>query len=426
MGKRVNPFRPNSPITHGMFVGRLDEIASLEQALVQTRAAQPKHFMITGERGIGKTSLLNYLRYVAQGLIEANGDTFHFLVVDVDIEKGTTPSSLARKIERALQQELVKSEPARDFMAKTWAFLKRVEAGGVSLREANATDEAEDLLDNLAYSLAGTVERICDNSAGSIFSSRYDAVLICIDEADAAPKELQLGALLKSLTERLEKRGCERVMIALAGLPDLREVLRNSHPSALRIFDEVQLKRLSREELEQVIDICLDSANRTNEQKTSIDDDAKSFLVMLAEGYPHFIQQFGYSAFAADQDGRITKEDATHGAFGPRGALDLIGDRYYRDDFYNKIQREAYRKVLRIMADKLDDWISKEEIRKLFKGKEETLSNALKALRDRHIILSKEGERGKYRLQHKGFALWIKLYTMDEGALWPDDNSAEE
>ena len=32
------------------------------------------------------------------------------------------------------------------------------------------------------------------------------------------------------------------------------------------------------------------------------------------------------------------------------GALDLIGDRYYRDAFYNRISKESYRQVLRIMA----------------------------------------------------------------------------
>src|SRR4051812_35623402 len=99
----VNPFRPNSPVAPGMFVGRLDEVRALEQALVQTRAGQPKHFMLTGERGIGKTSLLNYLRWVAQGMIDIDGDTFRFLVLDVDIEKGTTPSAFARKLERALR-----------------------------------------------------------------------------------------------------------------------------------------------------------------------------------------------------------------------------------------------------------------------------------------------------------------------------------
>jgi hypothetical protein len=46
------------------------------------------------------------------------------------------------------------------------------------------------------------------------------------------------------------------------------------------------------------------------------------------------------------------------------------------------------------------------------------LDNALHALRDRKIILPKEeGERGVYRLQHKGFAWWIRLYAADPETL---------
>ena len=415
MVAKRNPFRPNSPVSPGMFVGRIDEVLALEQALVQTRAGQPKHFMLTGERGIGKTSLLNYLRWVTQGDINLESDRFRFLVIDLDIEKGTTPDTFARKIERGLTYELGKTEKARDFLKKTWNFLKRVEAYGVSVRDEKSVANPEDILEELAYSLASTVNRICgEPDEDDLFGERYDGVLFCIDEADNASNELQLGAVLKLLTERLQKRGCERVLIGLAGLQDLREVLRESHPSVLRVFDEISLQRLSADEVGKVIDRCIDDANLNNIEKISIDSDARQLLIQLSEGYPHFIQQFGYCAFASDTDGIIDKDDVARGGFGSRGALELIGDRYYRDDFYNRIQKESCRQVLRIMADRLDEWISKEEIRKRYKGQAATLSNALKALRDRHIILSKEGTRGVYRLQHKGFGLWIKLYTRDD------------
>jgi AAA ATPase domain len=414
MTAKINPFRPNSPVNPGMFVGRLDEVEALERSLAQTRAGQPKHFMVTGERGIGKTSLLNYLRWVAQGYIDVDGDKFNFLVVDVDIEKATTPSSLARKIERALRSELGKTESARTFLSKTWEFISRVEAGGVSLKEISKESDAEDLLDELAYSLAATASRLCDaESEGSVFSARYQGLLLCVDEADSASKDLQLGALLKSLSERLQKRGCDKLMIGLAGLENLRDVLRDSHPSVLRIFDEIHLRRLSGDEVDRVTSKCIKEANENNAKETSIDDEATKLLAGLSEGYPHFIQQFGFSAFAADSDDKIDRADVERGAFGRRGALDLIGDRYYRDNFYNKIQQESYRRVLRVMADNLDAWMSKADIRARFKGDETTLSSALQALRERHIIVSKEGERGVYRLQQKGFALWIKLYTQD-------------
>jgi hypothetical protein len=296
-------------------------------------------------------------------------------------------------------------------LKEAWAFLQKVHIKGTGIYEPISAQSEELLMDEFAYSLAQTTERICAEGEENMFNARYDGVLILIDEADNSSSGLQLGSFFKLLLEKLQRRGCNRVLVGLAGLSELRDVLVCSHPSALRIFEEVELWRLSKPEVNGVIDLCLEKANEQNEMNTTITDEARDYLVNLSEGYPHFIQQFGYSAFAVDTDDQIDLNDVQTGAFGTRGALELIGNRYYRNDFYNKIQKESYRQVLRIMADELDGWVKRSDIKKRFKGKETTLNNAIKALRDRHIIIPKEGEKGVYRLQHKGFAFWIKLYA---------------
>ena len=410
---RVNPFRPNSPVGPGMFAGRLQQVYALEESLQQTRAGRPKNFMVTGERGIGKSSLLQYFKWVAQGHIPIRDETMKFLVVELDVDATTTDLGLIRRVELATQRELAKTEPARSFLSAGWGFLQRLEAFGVSLREREKAADAETLHDEFAHSLANTTDRIVQNDASSVFGARYDGLILLIDEADNAPASLRLGAFLKLLTERVQRHGCDRLMIGLAGMPNLREVLRDSHASSLRIFDELPLDTLSRDEVSMVIDLALREADEANEEKTTIDKAARAGLINLSEGYPQFVQQFGYSAFSADTDLVIDIEDVRRGAFGPRGAMEKIGDRYYRDDFYNKIQKDSYRQVLRIMANSENRWISKQDIRAAFRGKTSILDNAIHALRDRKIILAKEGERGMYRLQHRGFAFWIRLYTTD-------------
>ena len=407
---KVNPFRPGHPIVPGMFVGRLSELEALESALIQTKSGQPINFMLTGERGIGKTSLLNYLRWQAQGDIDIDGSKVNFLVIDTDVDQNTTQIGLIKKIKLGLNRQLGATEPARKYMADAWSFLKRVEAAGVRVADSSVDDEL--ILEEFSYSLAQTIDRVCNyDKAGSPFNSNYDGILLLIDEADNSSPDLHLGTFFKLLTERLQRHSCDNFMIGLAGLPDLRNVLVNSHPSSLRIFEELPLGRLSETEVKRVVSFALKKANEVNDVKTTINQEGMETLVDYAEGYPHFIQQFGYSAFDVDSDNIIDRDDVGRGAFGARGAMEKIGDSYYRNDFYNKIQKDSYRQVLRIMAEKLDDWVTKEEIKRQFKGKSGTLDNAIKALRDRHIILSKEGTRGVYRLQHKGFALWIKLYT---------------
>jgi len=123
------------------------------------------------------------------------------------------------------------------------------------------------------------------------------------------------------------------------------------------------------------------------------------------------VQQIGASAFSINSDNLITVEDVKNGMFMPNGALDLIGDKYYKDLYYNRINVDSYRQILKIMAQKWNDWISKKRNWKTFKGKPSALVNGLKALRDRNIILSKRGTKGQYRLQWKSFAFWIKTFT---------------
>lgn len=406
---RTNPFNPHSPVNPGMFAGRIHEINGLEAALRQTRAGRPRNFLLTGERGIGKTSLLEYLRFVATGRIDADGDKFNFLVVTTDIEHSTSRVGLVRRLERELERALGRTEKARKYLAEIWQVIRRFEVAGVKLRDATQVPDQEALVDELAHSLAETTKAVTDPSAGRTFGSKFDGVLVVLDECDKASPSLALGGLLKLLLERVQRSDCANFMLCIAGLPSVREVLHESHQSSLRLFDEYLLERLSPGDCRFAVNACLEEANRQNVLQTSITEEGLATLIHLCEGYPHFVQQMGYCAFDKDADQVIDPDDVIAGATGQRGAIEQIGNRYYRNDFYEKIQKDSYRQVLRIMASRLDGWISKDEIRSQLSGSETTLKHALHALRTRNIIQDKEGERGVYRLANKAFAWWIRL-----------------
>ncbi len=284
MPTRINPFNPNAPVNPGVFVGRLEEVVRLEQALLQTRAGNPAHFMLTGERGIGKSSLLLYFKYVAQGLIPIDGENLKFLIVDTDVDQTTTQLGLIQRIQTALDRQLAVTEPAKNFLKETWSFLQRVRVmnsgieGGEPARESH-----EVLLDDFAYSLASVAKRTCENPDPSLFNAKYDGILILVDEADNCASDLRLGSFLKLLLERMQRHGCNRVLVGLAGLPELRSKLQASHPSSLRIFEEIELNRLSDNEVSRIADKCLEKANQTNAQKTEITTDARAKLIAFSE-----------------------------------------------------------------------------------------------------------------------------------------------
>jgi hypothetical protein len=405
---RINTFKPNSPAPHGMFAGRLSEIEALEKGLNQTKSGNPMNFLITGERGIGKSSLMAYIKPLAIGIIKSpDYENFDFVAINVSISDKTNLITLIRLIERSLKREISKIESIRAFMENTWDFVQRIKVMDSGVEKIQVVEDPDLVIDEFAYSLSETCKRIVNPERGE---TSKDGIVFFIDEADNANPDLRIGYFFKAVTESLQQNDCKNVMFIVAGLPELTEKLSASHESSLRIFTELKIKELKVEDRLYVIDRGIEEANNINQEKTTITDTAKSHISTLSEGYPHFIQQFAFSAFETNTDGIITDEDVLDGAFKERGALDAIGARYYASSFYDQIKSDEYRQVLSIMAESMNSWVAKKEIAEKFSGSDQTLNNALQALTTRRIILRNSSTRGEYRLQQKGFALWIKMF----------------
>lgn len=417
MVKKYNPFRPNHPVFPGMFVGRMGEINRIDQILFQTKNGNPTNILLIGERGIGKSSLLLHTKSFAIGELWLDENKHDFLTVDFAIDEKTTLLDLAKKIKIGLERELKVSEKLLSSIQGIWEFIQRVETSVVKVRDPGKDRSITEFIDEFIFSLSDTVRAITSEGDKVIdLHCRKDGLVILIDEADKASDELGLGSFLKLLSEKLVSEGCNQVLIVLAGLPRVHEVLQKSHGSALRLFEEFVLSPLSPIEVKQVIHRGLKEAHEKNKIETKIEDSALDLIVDYSEGYPHFVQQIGYSAFDIDSGNHITAADVKTAMFMPKGALDLIGNRYYKELYYGKIEKNAYRGILQIMATKWNGWITKKEIKEQFKGKVSELNNGLNALIKRNIILIKEGERGVYRLQWASFAFWINGFTkMEQG-----------
>jgi len=405
---KINPYRPNHPAPPGMFAGRLDEIKALENGLFQTKNGNPCHFLITGERGIGKSSLMTYIKPTAKGdIVAPDYDRFNYVVVPTVISNKSTLVSFIKLIERNLKRELGKVEKVRKYLDETWEFVQRLKIMDSGIDRATTNEDLDLIIDDFAYSLAQTCKRISNPEKGEDVK---DGIIIFLDEADNASQDLHIGYFFKVVTELLLQHDCENVMFIVAGLPDVINKLSESHASSVRIFTQLKINELAPDDRKYVVDRGLEAANEQNQEPTTISSSAKNLLSTLSEGYPHFLQQFAYSAFEVNEDGEISEDDVGKGAFRPGGALDSIGSRYYQSQYNEQIKSDEYRQVLEIMADNMNAWIKKSEIKEKFTGTDTALNNALQALTTRKIILRNVSKRGEYRLQHRGFALWIKLF----------------
>jgi len=397
---KINTFRPGSVVSPGMFAGRLDEIRSIERGLVQTKAANPFHFIIEGERGIGKTSLLLLLDIIATGKVNIfEKGALNFLVVNVELRSTTDYEDIVDSILLELKREIAETAWLMEMAKRTWGFLSKFEVYGVSFRERETNAHSGKRLDELTDTL---VHLLAD--AGS----KVDGVLILIDEADKPAPSANLGELCKLLTERLTKRGCEKVSIGLSGLPGVIERLKESHESSPRVFQVFALKPLEDSERKEVIDRGLKMSVEAGGDPVTITDEAKEMIANLSEGYPHFLQEFAHCAFNYDSDNQIDVGDVTGGTYSENGAFDQLGKKYF-NQYYAAPGSDDYRRVLIAMADHLDAWVTRAAIIAESKLKASTVDNALRALKAKQVILQNDNLPGQYRLPTKSFAVWLKI-----------------
>lgn len=195
MAMKYNPFKPNGMVAPGMFAGRAEEIRAIEQCLFQAKHGNPQHFLIEGERGIGKSSLFYLVSITASGRIPmADGAKMTFLAISVDLGGVHTQIEIIRTVARGLRDALGERDVLTENVKRIWEWLTNWEVLGVRYhRDVEDVDPLE-AVDELVIKLSETC---------SLLREEVDGVLILIDEADRPSEEAGLGEFLKTFTERL-------------------------------------------------------------------------------------------------------------------------------------------------------------------------------------------------------------------------------
>ena len=415
---RYNPFRPNSIVSPELFRGRMEEIRFIEQSLFQTKNGNPQHFLIEGERGLGKSSLFLKVGQQASGkLALSNGARLNFLVINIELDSTQSFFEILKCIAADFKRVISEKEKVKKLAGSVWDFLSQWEILGIRYHKMDENlVQPYEVLNELVINFEKVIRQA---------EKETDGILLLIDEADRPDEKASLGELVKLLTEKLTKKGCEQVVIGMTGQPGLVRKLKASHESSSRIFTTLTLKPLASEEIKAVVQGGLTKANEINKAPTRITDEAVNLIEQLCEGYPHFLQEFAYKAFEQNTDLMIDVEDVRKGAFGEHGALNQLGHKFFNELYFVKIGSNEYRRVLQGMSQFSDEWVGREKINSVIDIKEHTLNNALQALKTRNIIIPNPAQKGEFRLPTKSFAAWIKAFYVLNEEPFKDANGEE-
>jgi hypothetical protein len=395
MADKFNPFNPVGMITAGMFQGRGPEIRTITRCVQQAKNGNPQHFLIQGERGIGKSSLFFLVTIMSDGgLTLLDSSMPNFLVVSADIGRASTQLDILRTLAGELKQAIDERAELQKNAKEFWDWLTNWEILGVRYHKHPDEYDAQQAAAEFVSRVAKFCKEIKDR----------DGILLLIDEADRPPEAAGLGDLVKFITERLARRQCNNFLIGMAGLPGVISKLRGSHESAPRIFHTMKLEPLGLADRKKVIREGLKLAKSKNGFETKIEAEALEMISELSEGYPHFVQQFAFSSFEADDNNVIDVADVKAGT---KDALRQLGDKYFSEMYHARVASADYRKVLDAMAQHGDDWVQRADIIGESKVKPTSVTNALAALKKKEVIVQDESRQGFYRLPTKSFAAWI-------------------
>lgn len=276
---RQNPFKPSAGVNPPLLVGREQVLADFEQGLFNGAGDPHRLLRVTGNRGAGKTVLLNALGEQAERL--------KWLVIHE-----TATSGLVVRLIQALHEV-----PGR--------YVKSVTLPGISIDGfASANLGGLELSDPL---LPATLREA--------FSVRLDAVakkhpergiLLTIDEVQGAdPAELRTIA---TSVQHLMREN-RNIAVVFAGLPGMDSTLLHDEViTFLRRATPVALKDIP-------LDLVKDSFVQVfGENGKTLTDRALETATQATRGYPFMIQLVGYHVWTkARADGLIETDQVEQG-----------------------------------------------------------------------------------------------------------------
>jgi hypothetical protein len=283
----TNPFSPGAGTPPPAFLGRGELIASYDIAVRRTVAGRPgKSIMPIGLRGAGKTVLLN--RFVEMS--EEKELVTAFIEAP---ETGDFKQLLAGKL-RSMLLQLDRgsvSQAVKRALGTLTSFNYNLPDGtslslGVDALVGSADSGilAEDVTDLLV-------------EAGKAAQDRRRGLMLAIDEVQYLSGE-ELAALISAIHRTVQLK--LPVILVGAGLPQLPGLAGNAKSYAERLFNFPEIGSLGDNDAREVL------AVPAQNEGVEFSDDAVDRLLTFTQGYPYFLQEWGYHVWNAAPGSPIT------------------------------------------------------------------------------------------------------------------------
>lgn len=291
-----NPYQPGAGTQPPELAGRDELMARARVVLERIKAGRlERSFVAVGLRGVGKTVLLVKVWETAEALgfkscrIEAH-------------EQKSLPALLVPELRRILL-ELDRLGALQEKVKRGLRVLRSF-VGGLKVRQGefefaldvdpeHGAADSGDLEADLPQVLA---------AVGEAAAARGVPVALVLDELQYL-REAEMSALIMAL-HRCAQDGLPVIMVA-AGLPQVVGLTGRSKSYAERLFEFPELGPLAPGEARRALVAPAEA------EGVAFSDDAIAALLDLTQGYPFFLQEWGYNVWNAAPRSPITRDDVS-------------------------------------------------------------------------------------------------------------------
>jgi hypothetical protein len=326
-----NPFSPGAGSPPPELVGRDPILQEARILLGRVKAKRPeKSMLLTGLRGVGKTVLLNEIERIAK-----DEEGYRTILVEAHEAKPLGP--LLAPYLRSLLFELDRIKGAGDKVKRGLRVLRSFMNGikltvsditiGLDIDPEKGAADSGDLELDLPSLFVALAEAALDKKT---------AIALLIDELQYLDDK-ELGALIMAM-HKVQQRQLPLVLLG-AGLPILPGLAGESKSYAERLFSFPDIGALSEEDTYKALQ------EPANAHKVSFEKEAIAEIFRATEGYPYFLQEWGYQAWNLATGSKIHRADITRAT---PAAVSRLDDNFFRVRFDRLTPSE--KKFLRAIA----------------------------------------------------------------------------
>ena|GEM_PF-1573428 len=346
------------------------------------------HTLITGERGIGKSSFSSQLQGILRGeeeflaLLGTDAQMpYKFLVVEHVSQSGQGAAEVALGLLKELKKDnrLIK-------------FIKNIDVtldlGPLTAKAKESRADTTDVISEFVTQLGKVAKQ---------HKESFQGVVLVVDETDRIADAAGVSTFFKVATEKLSTAGLNNVAFVLVGMLGTLEKLKSEHPSAGRVFLPHPIPLLEAEETS----ILMHRALRNTQ--VSITEEAANDVHTFSGGYPNAVHLIGETAFAAavEQNKEIDRSLV-------REAVDRVVSRAAPEDYdplYLKFRGRS-RSILRFMAGRIEMDVASRDIVAELKVKPTDISANFDTLLKADVLVRPED--GHYRIRDPLFREYLR------------------